>query len=165
MLAFCGIDQCQMDANGRVKLSPRLLEEFARNGSDVILHCLPEGAVAVYPEKVYLSMRRPEADAAQRAGQSMVFRREQRRFGAWSMPQRISAQGRITIPPEYRGFAGLSPAGGVAVVGVEIGIEIWDRTRWQEEQKKLMEHAREKGEREMNEDLTGQSRQNETGYS
>ena len=161
MLEFCGTDKCQMDANGRVKLSPRLLEDFARNGNDVILHCLPEGAVAVYPEKVYQAMRRPEADAAERAGRSMVFRREQRRFGAWSMPQRISAQGRVTVPPEYRDFAGLSAAGGVVVVGVEIGIEIWDRARWQEEQKKLMEHAREKGEREMNDDLTGLFDENE----
>jgi len=68
-------------------------------------------------------------------------------------PQRISTQGRITIPPEYRDFAGLSAAGGIVVAGVEIGIEIWDRARWQEEQKNLMEHAREKGEREMAGDL------------
>ena len=156
MLAFCGTDQCLMDANGRVKFSPRLLADFAKDGNDVVLHCLPEGAVAVYPEKVYEAMRRPEANAAERAAQSMVFRREQRRFGAWSVPQRISAQGRVTIPPEFRDFAGLSAAGSVVVVGVEIGVEIWDRARWQDEQKKLMEHAREKGERELNDDLTGQ---------
>ena len=41
MLAFCGTDKCQMDANGRVKLSPHVLEDFARSGSDVVLHCLP----------------------------------------------------------------------------------------------------------------------------
>ena len=151
MLSFCGTDRCQMDANGRVKLSPRVLEDFARSGSEVVLHCLPEGAVAVYPEKVYEAIRTAESNAAERAGKSMVFRRELRRFGAWSMPCRISQQGRITVPPEYRDFAQLS--GNVIVVGVEIGIEIWDRARWQEEQKNLMEHAREKGEREMAGDL------------
>ena len=153
MLAFCGTDRCQMDANGRVKLSPRVLEDFARSGSDVVLHCLPEGAVAVYPEKVYEAMRRPASDAAEQAGRSLVFRRELRRFGAWSSSQRISGQGRVTIPPEYRDFAGLSAAGGIVVVGVEIGVEIWDRTRWQKEQQNFMEHAKEKGEREMEEDL------------
>ncbi|MBO4632970.1 MAG: hypothetical protein J5858_13695 [Lentisphaeria bacterium] len=151
MLSFCGTDRCQLDSNGRLKFSPRILEDFARSGSEVVLHCLPEGAVAVYPEKVYESMRRPETDAAGHAGRSMVFRRELRRFGAWSTPQRISTQGRITIPPEYRDFAGLS--GSVIVVGVEIGVEIWDRGRWLEEQKNFMEHAREKGEREMADDL------------
>ena len=155
MLSFCGTDKCQMDANGRVKLSPRVLEDFARSGSDVVLHCLPEGAVAVYPEKVFEAMRHAESNAAERAGKSMVYRREQRRFGAWSCSQRISAQGRVTIPPEYREFAGLAAAGSVVVAGVEIGVEIWDAARWQEEQRKLMEHAREKGEQEMDDDLLG----------
>ena len=157
LLFFCGTDRCQMDANGRVKLSPRVLEDFARSGSNVVVHCLPEGAVAVYPEKVYEAMRRTEADAAEHAGRSMVFRRELRRFGAWSTPQQISTQGRITIPPEYRDFAGLSVSGNVVVVGVEIGVEIWDRGRWLEEQKNFMEHAREKGEREMADDLVNPS--------
>ena len=151
MLSFCGTDRCQMDANGRIKFSPRVLEDFARNGNEVVLHCLPEGAVAVYPEKVYESMRNTEPNAAERAGKSMLFRREQRRFGAWSTPEKISTQGRITIPPEYRDFAGLS--GNVIVVGVEIGVEIWDRARWMEEQKNIMEHAREKGEKEVAGDL------------
>ena len=155
MLSFCGTDKCQMDANGRVKLSPHVLEDFARSGSDVVLHCLPEGAVAVYPEKVFEAMRHAESNAAERAGKSMVYRREQRRFGAWSCSQRISAQGRVTIPPEYREFAGLAAAGSIVVAGVEIGVEIWDAARWQEEQRKLMEHAREKGEQEMNDDLLG----------
>ena len=67
MLSFCGTDRCLMDANGRIKFSPRVLEDFARSGSEVVLHCLPEGAVAVYPEKVYESMRNAEPNAAERA--------------------------------------------------------------------------------------------------
>lgn len=159
MLSFCGTDRCLMDANGRIKFSPRVLEDFARSGSEVVLHCLPEGAVAVYPEKVYEAMRNAEPNAAERAGKSMLFRREQRRFGAWSMPCRISTQGRITVPPEYRDFAGLSA--NVIVVGVEIGVEIWDRARWMEEQKNIMEHAREKGERELADDLLSSGKNRE----
>lgn len=30
MLAFCGLDRCSVDANGRIKLSPRVIEDFAR---------------------------------------------------------------------------------------------------------------------------------------
>lgn len=153
MPAFCGTDKCQMDANGRVKLSPRVLEDFARSGGDVVLHCLPEGAVAVYPEKIFEAMRRTDSNAAEQAGRSMVYRREQRRFGAWSCSQRISAQGRVTIPPEFRDFAGLATSGSIVVAGVEIGIEIWDAARWQEEQCRIMEHARKKGEQEMSDDL------------
>ena len=159
MPAFCGTDKCQMDANGRVKLSPHVLEDFARSGGDVVLHCLPEGAVAVYPEKIFEAMRRTDGNAAEQAGRSMVYRREQRRFGAWSCSQRISAQGRVTVPPEFRDFAGLATSGSVVVAGVEIGIEIWDAARWQEEQRRMMEHARKKGEQEMHDDL--QNRVNE----
>ena len=83
----------------------------------------------------------------------MVFRRSLRRFGAWSQSQRISAQGRITLPPEYREHAGLVPGGDVMVVGNEIGVEIWSRERWLEEQKMILEHERVKGEREMESDL------------
>lgn len=153
MLSFCGMDRCLLDASGRVKLSPRVLEDFAHSGNEVVLHCLPEGAVAVYPENVYQKMRTAAADAAERAGQSMLFRRELRRFGAWSVSQRITQQGRITIPPEYRDFAGLKTGGNTVVVGVEIGIEIWDLERWKTEQMNCMEHARAKGETEMSADL------------
>ena len=154
MLAFCGLDRCSVDANGRIKLSPRVIEDFTRRGNDVVLHCLPEGAVAVYPEDIYLEMRRSVPDPAQRAAESMVFRRTLRRFGAWSQSEKISAQGRITLPAEYREHAGLVPGGEVMVVGNEIGVELWNRERWLKEQEMIMEHAREKGEREMESDLT-----------
>ena len=57
MLTFCGIDYCSMDSNGRVKLSPKILEDFTSKGKDVVLYCLPEGAIAVYPEETYLKIR------------------------------------------------------------------------------------------------------------
>ena len=90
---------------------------------------------------------------AQRAAGSMVFRRTLRRFGAWSQSEKISAQGRITLPAEYREHAGLLPGGEVMVVGNEIGVELWSRERWMEEQKMILEHEREKGRREMESDL------------
>jgi len=153
MLSFCGLDRCSVDSNGRIKLSPRVMEDFAQRGGDVVLHCLPEGAVAVYPEDIYLAMRRTEPNPAERAAESFVFRRTLRRFGGWSQSERISAQGRITLPPAYREHAGLSSGGDAVVVGVEIGIEIWSQERWAEEQRKVQEHMLEKGEREMASDL------------
>ncbi|OQA88961.1 MAG: cell division protein MraZ [Lentisphaerae bacterium ADurb.Bin242] len=159
MLAFCGIDRCLLDANGRLKFSPRVLEDFARCGSEVVLHCLPEGAIAVYPEEFYRQMRSAEPNPAEKVSQSMLYRSSLRRFGAWSRSEKISAQGRITIPQEYREQAGLKN-GAVVVVGVEVGVEIWDRERWMEEQRTGMEHAREKGEREMASDLMVQEQKN-----
>ncbi len=149
MLSFCGIDKCLMDSNGRVKLSPRVLDDFAARGGDVVLRCLPEGSVAVYPEEIYLEMRKGEVNPAERAGQSMLFRRTLRSFGAMSQSEKISAQGRVTLPPTYREHAGLKNGGDAMVVGVEIGIEIWSCERWNEEQRKIQDYMMEKGEREM----------------
>ena len=67
--------------------------------------------------------------------------------------EKISAQGRITIPPAYREYANLYPGKDVVVVGCEIGVEIWSQERWAEELEKMNEHVREKGEREMSADL------------
>jgi DNA-binding transcriptional regulator/RsmH inhibitor MraZ len=153
MLSFCGLDRCSVDNNGRIKLSPRVMEDFAARSGDVVLHCLPEGAVAVYPEDIYLAMRRTEPNPAERAAESFVFRRTLRRFGAFSQSERISPQGRITLPPAYREHAGLAAGGEAVVVGIEIGVEIWSQERFAEEQRRLQEHMLEKGEREMASDL------------
>lgn len=154
MLAFCGHDCCSLDSNGRIKLSPRVLKNFDDTcRGDVVLHCLPEGGIAVYPEDIYLEMRRHEEAPAARAANSLVFRRSMRRFGAMSKSEKISRQGRVTIPPAYRAYAALEPGADVSVVGVEIGVEIWNTERWNEEISKINEHVREKGLREMVADL------------
>lgn len=154
MLSFCGQDRCSVDANGRIKLSPKVAADFtAKCGGQVVIHCLPEGAIAVYPEEIYLEMRRQETLPAAKAANSMVFRRSMRRFGALSCPESISNQGRITLPQAFREYAATEPGSEVWVVGVEIGIEIWNTKRWAEELDKMNEHAREKGEREMAADL------------
>ena len=79
MPAFCGQDLCLLDANGRVKLSPRLLADFAGACSgDVVLHCLPEGAIGIYPPAVFEKMRASSADPSN-AGESLLRRRMLRR--------------------------------------------------------------------------------------
>ena len=105
MLSFCGIDQCSVDANGRIKLSPRVIEDFAARGGEVVLHCLPEGAIAVYPEDVYLAMRKNESNPAEKAAESIVFRRTLRRFGGWSQSEKISAQSSGMRPPKTCGHS------------------------------------------------------------
>jgi len=154
MLAFCGQDKCSIDANGRLKLSPRFLSDFETECSgEVVLHCLPEGAIAIYPEATFMQMRRAEARPAERAASSLVFRRSQRRFGAMSQPQGISKQGRLTLPPAYRDYASLQSGANTVVVGTEIGVEVWNAERWAEELKIINGHLTEKGDMEMAEDL------------
>jgi DNA-binding transcriptional regulator/RsmH inhibitor MraZ len=154
MLAFCGQDRCSVDANGRVKLSPRVLKDFSeQSGEEVVIRCLPEGAIGIYPEDIYLQMRRDEARPAERAASSMLYRRTLRHFGALSQPEKISAQGRLTLPAAYREHADLGPGTEAVVIGVEIGIEIWNGERWARELEEVNSHIMEKGEREMAADL------------
>ena len=153
MLSFCGMDKCSVDANGRIKLGPRFLEDFAMRGGEIVLHCLPEGAIAVYPEDIYLEMRRSETNPAEHAAGSFVYRRTLRRFGTMSQPERISAQGRITLPQMFRDHADIRNGKEVIVAGVEIGIEIWNVERWKEEQARIHEHMIRKSEQEMEQDL------------
>ncbi len=61
--------------------------------------------------------------------------------------------GRITIPSGYRKKLGLNPGNEIVVVGAEIGVEIWNAARWEEELEKIDAHAEEKGKREMAADL------------
>lgn len=156
MLAFCGQEKCLIDANGRLKMSPRFLSDFIeRDKGNVVLHCLPEGALAVYPSTVYTQMRKAEPRPAEKAVSSMVFRRSLRYSGAMSQSQKISEQGRITLPVMFRDHTELLPGSEAIVIGVEIGIEIWSINRWKEELEKINSHNREKGDREMAADLMG----------
>ncbi len=157
MLPFCGQEKCSIDANGRLKLSPRFIEDFnGRCSGEVVLHVLPEGALAIYPEDVYAEMRSGTARMAEKAGLSIVQRRILRSFGAMSQPDKITSQGRITLPPAYRDQLELTPKAEVYQIGVEIGIEIWNAERWEREQENINKHLLEKGEREMAADLYGE---------
>lgn len=153
MVQFCGQERCTIDANGRVKLSPRFLVDFRRHGSDVVMHCLPERALGVYPVSLWLQMRQAEPRPATRASQSIVFRRSLRRFGAVTQVEQISNQGRITIPASFRSLLGLPPGSEAVLVGTEIGVEVWTTEAWQTEFRLLTEHEQLKADAEMAADL------------
>ena len=154
MLLFCGQDQSVIDSNCRLKFSPVVMRDFFNEcDGEVVLHCLPEGALAVYPEDVYKKMRQPVTDTERKAGESIVFRRNLRRFGALTTREKITRQGRITIPVGFRDMLGLSAGDNAVIVGVEIGVEIWNKDRWVKELEKINNHLTEKGEFEMSADL------------
>lgn len=153
MVQFCGQDRCTVDANGRVKLSPRFLMDFGRDGGGVVLHCLPEGALGLYPAAHWTQMRAADADRGPAAGRNVVWRRQLRRFGALTQSDSISRQGRITIPQHFRDLVALQPGTEAVLVGAEIGVEIWNADRWQKEFEILLAHEQEKARLQMEADL------------
>ena len=154
MLSFCGQDKVLVDANGRIKLPVHFVEDFLADGAgDVVFYCLPEGALAIYPEKIYAEMRKRDAEVVRQAGASMLKRRDLRRFGAWSCSGQITRQGRLTLPQEFRQPSSLDAGTEAVVIGVEIGIEIWNLKRWQDEIKLINEHELDRGDLELAQDL------------
>lgn len=150
MLTFCGQDRCLVDGNGRIKLSQHFVDDFlSRCGGEVVMHGLPEGAIAIYPEEVYKEMRRREIGEVEAAGNSFVIRQSMRRFGALSQSEVISKQGRVTLPVALREYAGLFPGEDACVIGVEIGIEIWSRKRYEDEMKSIKDYMDNKRIKEL----------------
>ncbi len=155
MLAFCGQDKSSLDKNGRIKFTPRVLSDFSDNGgSEIVMHCLPEGAIAIYPEEVFVRMRRQDGNKTDSMGSNLLSRRSLRRFGALSKSEKISAQGRLTLPATYREYASLSSDSEIVVVGNEVGVEIWSKAKWETELELINEHIKEKSEQEIASDLT-----------
>jgi len=153
-LRFCGQEPCRIDVNGRIRLPPEFLNDFQQTGSqDVVLHCLPEGALAVYPLDVWRSMQAAEPRPAMEAARSAAVRRRLRRSGAMSVPARLTNQGRITIPHAFREGTGLAPGAEAVLVGCRIGVEVWSRERWEQEVAALQEYERRRTAAEMEAEL------------
>ena len=159
MPKFCGQERCLVDANGRVKLCSRFEKEFKSGGStEVVLHCLPEGGLGVYPPAVWEQIRAAEDAVIAKSATSVVARRQLRRFGAMTQVEELSNQGRITLPQGFRETLELLPGNDVVLVGCECGIEIWNLGRWQEEQRKLLEHEALRAAAEMKADVESAGR-------
>ena len=154
MLAFCGQDRCLVDSNGRIRLAQHFVDDFLRRCSgEGVMHGPPEGAIALYTAEVYAEMRRQELQAVGEIASSFVMRRSLRRFGALTQPETISRQGRITLPVQFREFAGLAPGREACVIGVEVGVEIWSVERYLAEMAAIDEHLQKKRQQEMLADL------------
>ncbi len=149
MVQFVGQDRCQIDANGRVRLPPRFAAAFARLGSAVMLHLHPEGAVGVYPQSVWEELSRQDDQAVRQALTDIRLRRAGRTLWPWAEPDRVSNQGRLTIPHAFREPAALQPGSEAAIVGCGYRLEIWNASRWDEEMRLVREHDQRRVEAQM----------------
>ena len=154
MLQFCGLEKTQLDGNGRLKLGARLQQSFASYGSQaVVLYCLPEGGVGIYPLAEWEKIKPDLKPIQQQFTGSMMARRRMRMMGAMTSKENLSNQGRVTIPQMFREMCNLESNAEVMLVGSEFGIELWSAEAWQKEMLLMQQHSLEKGELEMNADL------------
>jgi division/cell wall cluster transcriptional repressor MraZ len=154
MLQFCGLEKTQLDASGRLKFGAKLLQSFANYGSSsVVLYCLPEGAIGIYPQAEWEKIRPDLRSIQQQFTGSILARRQMRMMGAMTSQESLSNQGRITLPQMFRELCGIENGSEVMVVGSEFGVEIWSQSKWQQELALMQNHSLEKGQMEMNADL------------
>ncbi len=153
-MEFSVLEECSLDANGRLKLPADVQRDFRAHSEDsVILYCLPEGAIGVFPPDHWATIRQKDHGPLDRFASDVVFRRTLRRFGSMSQSTKLSGQGRITLPTRFREYAKLDPGKSVIVAGCEIGIEIWLPSLWERELGLIHQHIQAKGDSAMLADL------------
>lgn len=112
-----------LDAKGRVFLPARWREELATGV--VVTRGLDTSLVLMTKDRFG---RRAE-QLEQLAHEQRINRDYLRLFYSGASEEKVDGQGRMSIPPLLREFAGLVKD--VVLVGVSDRAEIWDRERWE----------------------------------
>jgi MraZ protein len=119
---FLGEHRHGVDAKGRVIFPVRMRSDL---GAQVVLQKGIEPCLYVLPPEEWerqvqrvtaLPTTNPEA------------RRYARHFFSQASAERIDAQGRLTVPQNFRDYAGIDRE--VVIVGAGGRVEIWDAARW-----------------------------------
>ncbi len=118
--------QHTLDDKGRVILPARHRERLLSGlvitrGMD---RCLDVWPIGEFEKRV--------AEVASRPQESKQARRRQRMLLSGAHDDVPDSQGRIVVPSVLREYAGLERE--LVIVGMLNHVEIWDRTRWEQEQ-------------------------------
>ena len=124
---FTGEYAHKLDAKNRVFVPRRLLEQIddPNERKQFQLVRTDEPCLTLFTDSGFITHVRG-VQAAQRNLPGR--RRVNRRAGAFAQPVPLDAQGRITIPEEFRAAVGL--AEDVVLVGCLDWIEVWDERAW-----------------------------------
>ena len=117
---FVGVHERQLDDRGRVALPPTFRHPL---GDLCYLFSGEDGCVSVRSVEAF----NDEAnDLIARVKRGEASRDRQRAFAASASEAAIDKQGRVTISPELRSYAGIAPHSAIVVLGDLDHIEIWE---------------------------------------
>ena len=119
---FLGEHRHSLDDKGRVIFPSRMREDL---GAQVVLQKGIDPCVYVFPPDEW---ERQVANVASLPTTKPEARRYARFFFSQAQSERVDRQGRLTVPPSFRDYAGLQRD--VVIVGAGPRIEIWDAGRW-----------------------------------
>lgn len=130
----------KLDDKGRLILPARFRDVF--DGGLVVART-QERALAIYTTAGFESLMTPVSSAPNTLKQVRDYQRMMAAGASFEVPDK---QGRITIPPMLRTYAGLNRD--VVVIGAYNRAEIWDADQWN-----AYSDTAEEGFSEMNEEL------------
>ncbi len=129
---FLGTFVPRLDDKGRLILPARFREEAARiDGTErLVITKGQERCLSVWPASAFAEAadRVRSAPAAGSLASPRAVRDYLRVLYAGASEQSFDKQGRITVPPALREYAGLTQQ--VAVVGADTHFELWDAAAW-----------------------------------
>lgn len=120
---FLGTYTPKLDEKGRLILPARFRD--ALDGGLVVTRT-QERALAVYPKETFEALMAPVSNAPSTLKQVRDYQRMLTAGASFEVPDK---QGRITIPPILRSYAGLDRD--VVVIGAMNRAEIWDAALWE----------------------------------
>ena len=117
---FVGVHERQLDDRGRVALPPTFRHPL---GDLCYLFSGEDGCVSI---RSVDSFKDEAMDLIARVKRGEATRDRQRAFAASASEASIDKQGRVTLSPELRTFAGIHPQSAIIVLGDLDHVEIWE---------------------------------------
>lgn len=122
-MVFLGTHTPRLDDKGRIALPARFRTELA---GGLVITKGQERCLFAFPLAEFERMT--DVLGAQVAG-TKSMRDYSRVFFASASQETLDGQGRVTVPPSLRTYAGLTKD--CVVIGANTRIEIWDATAWE----------------------------------
>lgn len=120
---FLGTYTPKLDEKGRFFLPAKFRDELA---DGLVITRAQERCLAIYPMSTFVTMTQSIRNAPSTVKQVRDF---QRMLAASASDDTADKQGRLTIPPQLRSYAGLDKD--IVVVGAIDRVEVWDTTAWE----------------------------------
>ena len=139
---FLGTYQPRLDEKGRLILPAKFRDALE---AGVVITRTQERALAVYPRATFEAKMTSLISAPSTVRQVRDYQRMLMAGASDEIPDR---QGRVTLPPHLRSYAGLDRD--VVVIGAGDRAEIWDAEAWQK-----YSEASEAGFSEMDDEFAG----------
>ena len=120
---FLGTHTPKLDEKGRLILPAKFRDELAEG---LVVTRFQERCLAIWPMATFVEV----AQTVRGASSSQQVRDYQRMLASGASDETPDKQGRITIPPHLRAYAGLDKE--CVVVGAINRVEVWDAATWEE---------------------------------